>query len=122
MINREQNGPYDWKNDGYVARLSSAWSGIQIDVYTDQQAFQVYSCNSMNGTMALKSDQGLFDNPDFPRTIPQYGCIVMEIEDYIDGINQPEWGRESRQIWGPEDGPYTLHGSYRFGVNSTTST
>lgn len=118
LVNRAQNGPYDWRADGgYVASLASAWSGIQVDVYTDQDAFQFYSCNGQNGSMALKSTQGIFDDADFPRTIPKYGCLVMEVEDYIDAINQPEWQRSKKQIFGPEDDPYVLQASYRFSVN-----
>lgn len=48
LINREQLGPYDWR-ELPVATLASPWSGIQVDVYTDQQALQVYTCNNMNG-------------------------------------------------------------------------
>lgn len=120
-MNRDQNGPYDWRTDGFVARLQSAWSGIQVDVFSDQEAFQLYSCNGQNGSMALKSTQGIFDNPDFPRTIPQYGCVVMEVEDWIDSINQPSWDRSKRNIFGPGDDPYVLQASYRFSINSTTS-
>lgn len=69
--------------------------------------------------MALKSTQGLFNVPGRPRTIPQYGCLVLEVEDYIDAINQPEWGRSKRQIYGPGDDPYVLQASYRFSLNST---
>jgi len=69
--------------------------------------------------MALKSTQGLFNVTDRPRTIPQYGCIVMEVEDWIDAINQPEWGRDKKQVWGPGDGPYTLNARYTFSLNST---
>lgn len=47
LTNRQQ--PYDWRQAGPVARLRSAWSGIQVDVFTDQEAFQVYSCGGMNG-------------------------------------------------------------------------
>ncbi|CAD6445193.1 387ee951-f3bb-46ba-ac6b-f215af7876d1 [Sclerotinia trifoliorum] len=100
-----------------VARLRSAWSGIQVDIFTDQPAFQVYSCGGQNGSMALKETQGLFNVSDRPRVIPQYGCVVMEVEDWIDGINQPAWGR--KQIWGPEDGPYVLEAKYKFSLNST---
>ncbi|KAH8778452.1 aldose 1-epimerase [Diaporthe sp. PMI_573] len=118
LVNRAQNGPYDWREDGgFVASLSSAWSGITVDVYSDQDAFQVYSCNGQNGSMAIKSTQGIFDDPDFPRTIPKYGCVVMEVEDYIDAINQPEWQREKKNIFGPGDDPYVLQASYRFSVN-----
>ncbi|TAQ83309.1 hypothetical protein B7494_g8367 [Chlorociboria aeruginascens] len=48
--------PYDWKA-APVARLRSAWSGIQLDVYSDQLAFQVYSCGGQNGSVALKTTQ-----------------------------------------------------------------
>ncbi|KAI1659299.1 galactose mutarotase-like protein [Daldinia decipiens] len=122
IINRSQEGPYDWRAEGsFVARLQSEWSGIQLDVYTDQEAFQMYSCNGQNSTMPLKTSQGLFDNEDFPRTIPQYGCLVMEVEDWIDAINHPEWQRESKQIFGPGGDPYVLQASYVFSVNTTTS-
>ncbi|KAF4633484.1 hypothetical protein G7Y89_g4625 [Cudoniella acicularis] len=117
LTNRQE--PYDWRESGPVARLRSAWSGIQVDVFTDQEAFQIYSCGGQNGSMALKSTQGLYNNSSRPRTIPQYGCIVMEVEDWIDGINQPEWGRQSKQVFGPGDDPYVLQASYRFSLNST---
>lgn len=117
LTNRDQLGPFDWREKGPVARLRSAWSGIQVDVFTDQEAFQVYSCGGQNGSMALKSTQGLFNVADRPRTIQQYGCIVMEVEDWIDGINQPEWNR--KQIFGPGDDPYVLQASYRFSLNDT---
>jgi aldose 1-epimerase len=44
--------PYDWRA-APVARLRSAWSGIQVDVYTDQEAFQIYSCGGQNGLSLL---------------------------------------------------------------------
>ncbi|ORY55139.1 aldose 1-epimerase [Pseudomassariella vexata] len=119
LVNRAQNGPYDWRTDGFVARLQSAWSGIQVDVYSDQEAFQMYSCNGQNGSMALKTSQGLDDKEYFPRIIPQYGCVVMEVEDWIDAINQPEWGRSSKQIYEPGGDPYILQASYRFSHNTT---
>ncbi|PTB59412.1 hypothetical protein M431DRAFT_491018 [Trichoderma harzianum CBS 226.95] len=103
LVNRDALGPFDWRTEGPVASLSSPWSGIHLDVYSDQTAFQVYSCNGQNGTLTLKKTQGLHNNKKFPRTIPKYGCLVMEVEDWIDGINNPEWGR--KQIWGPDDGP-----------------
>ncbi|TGJ84227.1 hypothetical protein E0Z10_g4524 [Xylaria hypoxylon] len=120
IINRE--APYNWRDgSSYVARLQSPWSGIQVDIYTDQDAFQVYSCNGQNGTITLKETQGLDDNPDFPRTIPQYGCIVLEVEDWIDAINHPEWGRADKQIFGPGGDPYVLQASYVFSINTTAT-
>lgn len=43
----------------------------------------------------------------------------MEVQDWIDGINQPQWGREKKQIFGPGDDPYVLQASYRFSLNDT---
>ncbi|KOS22183.1 Diphthamide biosynthesis protein 1 [Escovopsis weberi] len=120
-VNREALQPYDWRREGPVARLSSEWSGIQLDVYSDQDAFQVYTCSGQDGTMALKRTQGLHDEPGFPRTIPKYGCVVMEVEDYIDGINHPEWFRGRKQIFEPGGEPYELQASYRFSVTKTSS-
>jgi aldose 1-epimerase len=49
--------------------------------------------------------------------VEQYGCIVMEVQDWIDAINQPEWQRNNKQIFGPEDPPYVLEAAYVFSVN-----
>ncbi len=38
----------DWRQSP-IATLASPWSGIQVEIYTNQQAMQVYSCNNMNG-------------------------------------------------------------------------
>ncbi|KAK3073013.1 hypothetical protein LTR53_005786 [Teratosphaeriaceae sp. CCFEE 6253] len=118
IFNREAQGPYDWRR-APVATLGSPFSGIQIDVYTDQDAFQIYTCNNMNGTFALKETQGFFNDSSRPRVARKHGCVVMEAEDWIDGINNPEWGRSSRQIFGPGDGPYVLEATYSFSLNHT---
>jgi aldose 1-epimerase len=99
-----------------VATISSAWSGIQLDIYTDQDAFQFYSCTQQKGTMPLKKTQGLKDNKDFPRIIPKYGCMVVEVQDYIDGINNPEWQRLEKQLYEPGGNPYVLQAKYRFSL------
>ncbi|TKA80828.1 hypothetical protein B0A49_01758 [Cryomyces minteri] len=120
LVNREQDGPYDWREKGPVATLGSPFSGIQVDVYSDQQAFQVYTCSGQNGSLALKNTQGFFnDTSNHPRVVEKYGCVVMEVEDWIDAINQPEWQRSKRNIFGPGDDPYVLEASYNFSVNKT---
>ncbi|PHH92866.1 hypothetical protein CDD83_4009 [Cordyceps sp. RAO-2017] len=120
-VNRAGLGNFNWRTEGPVATLSSDWSGIQLDVFTNQDAFQLYSCNGQNGTLALKKTQGVQSGDDgnakgFPRTIPKYGCVVLEVQDYIDGINHPEWMR--KQIYGPSDDPYVLQAKYRFSLKS----
>jgi aldose 1-epimerase len=115
-VNRAQLGSYDWRETLPVATLASPWSGIKIDIYSDQDAFQFYSCNFQDGTLPLKRTQGHFDDEDFPRVVQQYGCVVLEVQDYIDGINNPEWFRTNKQIFGPGDEPYVLQARYSFSV------
>ncbi|KAF2733471.1 galactose mutarotase-like protein [Polyplosphaeria fusca] len=117
LVNRAQNGPYDWANDGPVAVIASPWSGIQIDIFTDQDAFQVYSCGGQNGLLPIKSNQGLDSRA---RVVEQFGCVVLEVQDYIDGINQPEWQREKKQIFGPGDEPYVLEAKYVFSTKKSS--
>lgn len=118
IVNRDQNGPYDW-HVAPVATLASPFSGIQVDVYSDQQAFQVYSCGGQNGkapdlcgvcrpsmmlityppgTLTIKETQGFFNDSSRPRVTEQYGCIVMEVEDWIDAINQVNKPHYARRI------------------------
>ena len=66
------------------------------------------------GSLPIKSTQGLDGRR---RTVEKYGCIVMEVQDWIDGINQPEWQREKRQIFGPNDPAYTLEADYVFSTS-----
>ena len=70
-----------------------------------------------NGTLTLKETQGLHNDTSRPRVVEQNGCIVMEVEDWIDAINQPEWQREKRNIFGPGDAPYVLEATYSFSLN-----
>jgi len=118
IVNRDAIGPYDWRVEGPVAVLSSNFTGINVHVYSDQDAFQVYSCGGQNGSLPLKSTQGFFGNSSRPRTVPQFGCVVMEVEDWIDGVNNPEWGRDKKQFFGPGDAPYVLNAVYDFSVNA----
>lgn len=46
--NRNEAAAADWQSVP-IATLASPFSGIQVDVYTDHAAFQVYTCNNMNG-------------------------------------------------------------------------
>jgi aldose 1-epimerase len=64
----------------------------------------------------LKNTQGFFDDVNRPRVVEKYGCLVLEVEDWIDAINQPEWQRGKKQIFGPDDPEYCLEATYRFSV------
>jgi len=47
--------------------------------------------------------------------------VVIEVEDWIGGINFPEWQRDRKQIIGPDGSPYVLEATYKFSVNKTGS-
>jgi len=49
LVEREGLGLYNWRKEGPVATLSSGYTGIQLDIYSDQHAFQVYTCSGQNG-------------------------------------------------------------------------
>ena len=52
-------GLHDWREAPATA-FASPWSGSQADVYTDQQALQMYLCNDMNGELTLYMAQHHF--------------------------------------------------------------
>ncbi|KAK4644738.1 hypothetical protein QC761_307540 [Podospora bellae-mahoneyi] len=116
LVNR--NYPYDWRSeDKMVASLASEWSGIKLEIWSDQEAFQMYSCNGMNGSMPIKATQGRDDGTG-SRGVEKYGCVVLEVQDWIDGINHPEWGRGPKQIFEPGGDPYVLQVRHRFSVDA----
>ncbi|KAF8449890.1 galactose mutarotase-like domain-containing protein [Kalaharituber pfeilii] len=56
--------------------------------------------------------------PNAPRMVQKHGCVSLDLLDWIDGINHPEWNGEGagRQIFGPENGAFELRTRYVFGV------
>jgi aldose 1-epimerase len=68
-----------------VLTLSSQWSGIKADLVTNQDAVVLYTCNWNDGKTEFKSTQGVAGQDKF---IPRDGCIAIEAQDYVDGINQ----------------------------------
>ena len=73
--------------------------------------------NVREGSLPIKSTQGLDGRP---RVVEQFGCLVMEVEDWIDAINQPEWQRDKKNIFGPGDEPYVLEASYIFSTSKSS--
>jgi aldose 1-epimerase len=99
---------------------SSSTTGISVDVATNQAAVQIYTCSGQNGSIATKKSQAKrnqADGGDGGAThVNKYGCFVIETEDWIDGINNPEWGRVPYQVFGPDDGPVVNWATYQFGT------
>jgi len=90
----------------------SIWSnlsGIKLDIFTNQPALQVYTCNGIfNASLPIprKTTQG---GPD--SIYADHSCVVIENESLIDAINNPEFG--VNQIFGPERA-YDWESSYVF--------
>ena len=101
-----------------VVAISSPVTGIQMDISTNQQGLQVYSCIGQNGTIPVKQSQQERNKgeADAAAYINKYGCIVFETQDWIDGINNPEWGRTEWQIYGPSTGPAVNYATYDFSI------
>ena len=96
-----------------VLTLSSPTTGIQLDIYTNQQSLQIYSCNNQNGSIPVKKSQQHGDGGT--TYVPKYGCLVVETQQWIDGVNHPEWGQDQFQVYGPETGPAVVWARYEFG-------
>jgi aldose 1-epimerase len=69
-----------------VLTLSSAFTGIKAELVTNQDAIVLYTCNWNDGKSEFKSTQGMAGQKD--KFIPRDGCIAIEAQDYVDGINQ----------------------------------
>ncbi|KAL2833068.1 putative aldose 1-epimerase family protein [Aspergillus pseudoustus] len=96
------------KEDQPVASLSSDHSGITVDLYTDQEALHVQTWNDAFGPVSLKGTQGT-------GVVPPSGAISLEMQDWTDGINNPEWQRRGKTVWGM-DRLYTTYSSFKFTV------
>ncbi|OJJ75910.1 hypothetical protein ASPBRDRAFT_386232 [Aspergillus brasiliensis CBS 101740] len=102
-----------------IVHMNSSTTGISLDVATNQQALQIYSCNGQNGTIPVKQSQvqrNKAEGVDGAEYVNQHGCIVIETEGWIDGINNPQWGQLSDQIYSPETGPAVNWATYQFGT------
>ncbi|KAI9717836.1 MAG: hypothetical protein M1828_007075 [Chrysothrix sp. TS-e1954] len=94
--------------------MSSPDTGIRMDLYTNQQSLQIYTCDNLNGTITSKSDQQKGGGDAYQ----QYGCIVIETQQWIDGINHPEWGQLQYQVYRPNEEPAVNFAQYEFSVMS----
>ena len=55
-----------------VLTMSSPSTGIQLDVKTNQQCMQIYSCINQNGTIPVKQSQQHGSSTTF---LKKYGCV-----------------------------------------------
>lgn len=104
----------DESTDLTVFTISSPVTGIQLDIKTNQQSVQTYTCNGMDGKISVKQSQQHAKGKT--TYVPKYGCIVIETQQWIDGINHPEWGQEEYQILSTETGPAVVWSQHDFSI------
>jgi aldose 1-epimerase len=98
--------------------VNSTTTGIYMQVSSNQRAFQIYTCGGQNGTIPVKPSQieQSGESEGVAETIEQYGCVVVETQGWIDGINNPQWGELPYQVFSPETGPAVNWATYVFGA------
>lgn len=97
--------------------MSSNSTGIQLDIYTNQQSLQIYTCDNLNSTIPVKRSQQHVQGST--TTVPQYGCVVIETQQWIDGISNPQWGQDQYQIYTVESEPAVVYAEYDFSIVSS---
>lgn len=116
IIDRPRNTGLEASSFPALSLWSSA-TGIRMDLSTNQQGLQIYSCIGQNGTIPVKPSQVLRNNGTSgggAKFVNKFGCIVIETQDWIDGIHHPEWGRNDWQIFSAETGPAVNYATYDF--------
>ena len=100
-----------------VLTMSSNVTGIQLDIRTNQQSLQIYTCNNiaLMANIPVKQNQQHSTNGSIT-TVPKYGCIVIETQQWIDGINNPQWGQDQYQIYTVDSGPAVVFAQYDFSI------
>lgn len=129
------------KEDAPAAILSSANSGVTMELYTDHDALHVHTWeNSGQGkshfvsssmltkrragdslqqltTHCLHIDDIQLKKGQGTGPVPVHGAVSLEMQDWPDGVNHPEW-LNRKTIWGM-DGLYTSFATYKFSVNNS---
>jgi aldose 1-epimerase len=102
-------------------KVLSLWSnttGILMELSHNQQGTQIYTCNGQGGDnpIPIKKSQADRNGNSTGSTeyVQKYGCIVIEPQAWIDGINHPEWGVDKYEIFSPETGPLNFYSTYDF--------
>lgn len=99
-----------------VLGLSSDISGIRFDLYTNQQAVVVYTCNKLEGTIALKKGQQHSTNGE-TEYAQKHACVAIETQGWIDGLDHPEWGQRGYQVFDQGGRASEMWVRYVFGVD-----
>ena len=101
-----------------IVRMHSRLTGISMEVMSNQPAVQIYTCNGI-GSIPVKQSQVKRNRErghSGVEVVRSHGCIAIEPEGWIDGINNPQWDQRRFQVFGPMDEPAMNLATYRFGT------
>jgi aldose 1-epimerase len=99
-----------------VLSMWSETTGIQMDLSTNQQGLQLYTCNGQNGTIPMKQSQQNRSrgDGDAVKFVNKCACLVIETQGWIDAVNQPGWGVNDYTLYSPTTGPAINYATYNF--------
>jgi aldose 1-epimerase len=97
-------------SDAVKLEWSSPATGIRLRLKTNQDGIQVYTATHHDGSAQVKDSQKGGES----EKVEKFGCMAIEPQDYIDGINHPEWKRQDKQIFGPASLPLVNWSEYTF--------
>ncbi|KAK5132878.1 hypothetical protein LTR08_008398 [Meristemomyces frigidus] len=106
LVNRRS----PWEKDSRpVASLSSENTGITVDMYTDQEAIRLLTWDDgEHSNLTLKGRQG-------GGAVMKNAAISMQMQDWPNALNHPEWQRDDHILWGP-DRLMTTFSKFKFSV------
>ena len=100
-----------------VLTMSSNVTGIQLDIYTNQPSLQIYTCDNIAKQYHVPVKQSQQHGPAGSNTtVPQYGCVVIETQQWIDGINNLQWGQQEYQVYTVGGEPAVVFAQYDFSI------
>ena len=99
-----------------VLTMSSSITGIQLDIYTNQQSLQIYTCDNIAKMTDIPVKKSQQHSRNGTTTVPQYGCVVIETQQWIDGVNNPQWGQDQYEIYTPTTEPAVVFAQYDFSI------
>ena len=67
------------ENGAEVLTMRAPTTGIEMKLWTNMGGLQIYSCDGLNGTIAVKGSQQHGNNGT--TYVPKYGCVVLEAQD-----------------------------------------
>lgn len=97
--------------DLVLLTLQSNKTGIKMELRTNQQSLQLYTCDGQDGTIPVKRSQQHGNDTTY---LEQYGCVVIEPQQWIDGINNAQWGQNELQVYGVDTQPAVNFALYEF--------